>query len=84
MIVQNNDGYTNFTPNHPAGTYYVWEEQGTCVGYKVNPSVMAVSVENGVNKTVNLNTAQMKEPILDDPVGVLVEKSFSDWNKDSK
>lgn len=82
LTVQNNDGYTNFSQRLSAGTYYVKEEKGTAIGYAVNPHVMACTVENGVyDKTVNLNTRDMLEPILDDPISILVEKSFSDWDK---
>lgn len=82
LTVQNNTGLTDLTPLLEAGTYWIKEEAGTALGYAINPKVTSFTIQAGVMDTVVPLTGEMKEPTLDDPIGILVEKSFKDWNKE--
>lgn len=82
LTVQNNTGVTDLTPLLERGTYYAKEEQGTCIGYTVNPHVQAFTIDAGNNdKLIRLDSPEMREPTIDDPISILVEKSFEDWDK---
>lgn len=81
LTVQDNGGVTNLSEVHDAGTYYTKELKAS-KGYNLNPHVMSFTIENGnMDKLVEMNSPEMREPPLDDPIAVLVEKSFKDWNK---
>lgn len=73
LKVQNNTGVTNETFLQ-AGDYYVKETKAPNKGYDINPEVKKVSVVSGQHTNVKLEGA-MKEPPLNDPVNVLVQKA---------
>lgn len=82
LTVQNNTGVTNeiFLKE---GTYYVKELPGSATGYEINPNVMAVKVTSGKHTNHKLS-GNMVEPTLDDPVPVVVQKSYSEWDEAGK
>ncbi|MDO4595528.1 MAG: VaFE repeat-containing surface-anchored protein [Coriobacteriaceae bacterium] len=73
LKVQNNTGVTNETFLQ-AGDYYVKETKAPNKGYDINPEVKKVSVVSGQHTNVKLEGA-MKEPPLDDPIRVMVQKA---------
>ena len=73
LKVQNNTGVTNETFLQ-AGDYYVKETKAPNKGYDINPEVKKVSVVSGQHTNVKLEGA-MKEPPLNDPIRVMVQKA---------
>ena len=73
LKVQNNTGVTNETFLQ-AGDYYVKETKAPNKGYDINPEVKKVSVVSGRHTNVKLEGA-MKEPPLNDPIRVMVQKA---------
>lgn len=84
LTVQSNNGLTNKSVDLEEGTYYVKELPGTATGYLINNNIRAVTVDAGVTDKVITLDGNMVEQTLDDPVFLLVEKSFSDWDESGK
>lgn len=84
LTVQSNSGLTNKSVDLEEGTYYTKELPGTATGYLVNNHVRALTVDAGVTDKVITLDGNMAEPNLDDPISLLVEKSFSDWDESGK
>lgn len=82
LTVQNNSGVSN-EAFLKQGTYYVRELPGSAKGYLMNSEVKAVTVVSGEHKSYTLDGA-MAEPVMDDPIHVLVQKSIGDWNDAGK
>lgn len=82
LTVQSNSGVSNevFLKQ---GTYYVKELPGSAKGYLMNPEVKAVTVVSGEHKSYTLDGV-MAEPVMHDPITILVQKSVSDWNDAGK
>lgn len=80
LTVQNNTGVTNTSGLLSEGTYYAKELPGSAKGYLINNNVRAISVKSGQTTSVTLD-GDMLEPILDDPVVLLVQKGISTLNE---
>lgn len=84
LTVQSNDGWTNQSQSLTEGTYYVKELPGTAKGYLLNPHIRSITVDAGVTNKKIILDGDMVEPMANDPIPVVVQKSFEDWDEAGK
>lgn len=81
VSVQNNGGQTN-EAFLQQGTYYA-KEISSAKGYKVNGNVREVNVTSGEHHSYTLD-GNMAEPVITDPMALLVQKGVTGWDEAGK
>lgn len=77
-LVTDETGASNVLQDIPTGYYYA-KETAAPKGFKKNETPKAFTVVSGVD----VNTVEVKDEPLDDPIGVLLQKKDTETNEDS-